>query len=117
MLPAAYSQLALKAGIVVTLVWMTARTLGRTLFPWNEPTEAAVPHPTVAKVSVLYGEETEYYERAIASHERHAQRHNHPLHVLQRPVADGYWNKALYILSILIQELGKPSNERVRWLM
>ena len=75
------------------------------------------PQPKVAKVSVIYGEVNEYYESAIRSHQRHADRHGYPFFTLRNPVAEGYWNKAEYLHSILVQELGKPVDERVEWLM
>ena len=78
--------------------------------------------PSVAKVSAIYGEYNEYYERAVSTHERHAERHGYPCHILRNPVAPGeghrgYWNKMLYLQSMLVQELGKPEDFRAKWLM
>lgn len=110
-------QLLLKASVALAALWLISRTIRSTLQPPTIGAPLSLARPVVAKVSVLYGEENENYERAIASHERHALRHNYPFYVLRRPVAEGYWNKELYLLSILIQELGKPTSERVDWLM
>lgn len=110
-------QVALRTSLALLIFGITAKTLSGTLAPRWRSSVDSLTRPTVAKVSVLYGEENEYYERAIASHQRHAEHHNYPLHVLRRPVADGYWNKELYLLSILIQELGKPTSARVDWVM
>lgn len=71
----------------------------------------------VAKVSMLYGAQNEYYERAIDSHIRHGQRHGYPVYVLTHDISRGYWNKPTYLLSIVIQELGKAPEERAQWLM
>lgn len=106
-----------KPAAVILILWVTVKMLSRTIELRTLVPVASLARPNVAKVSVLYGEENENYERAVASHERHARLHNYPLHVLRGAVADGYWNKELYLLSILIQELGKPTSERVEWLM
>jgi hypothetical protein len=37
--------------------------------------------------------------------------------VLQRDIAGGYWNKPIYLLSLVLQELEKPPSERIEWLM
>lgn len=111
-------QLLLKAGLAIVLLWATAKTLRSTLQPHSIGSTLSLARPEVAKVSVLYGEEyQETFSRAIATHERHAALHNYPIHVLRRPVANGYWNKELYLLSILIQELARSTSERVEWLM
>lgn len=111
------TQLVLKASLALVLLWLITRTIRSPLQPPTIGASVPLARPVVAKVSVLYGEENENYERAIASHQRHALRHDYPFYVLRRPVAEGYWNKELYLLSILIQELGKSERERVEWLM
>ncbi|RMD41363.1 hypothetical protein DV735_g3765, partial [Chaetothyriales sp. CBS 134920] len=76
-----------------------------------------VPTARVAKVSVIYGEVNEYYDAAAQSHRRHASLHGYPFHVLRHPVAEGYWNKAHYLLALLVMELAKPMGERMKWFM
>lgn len=117
MLSTPATQLVIKASLALVLLWLITKTIRSTLQPPTIGAPLSLARPVVAKVSVLYGEENENYERAIASHERHALRHSYPFYVLRRPVAEGYWNKELYLLSILIQELGKSESERVDWLM
>ena len=78
-----------------------------------------VKSPSIAKISVIYGEHNEYYERAVSTHKRHAERHGYPCHVLRNPVASGeghrrYWNKMLHLQSILVQELGKKEDFRAK---
>ena len=87
----------------------------------NIPIPTVKP-PAIAKISVIYGEYNEWYERAVSTHERHAERHGYPCHVLRNPVAPGeghhgYWNKMLYLQSMLVQELGKKEGLRAQWLM
>jgi hypothetical protein len=71
----------------------------------------------VAKVSMLYGEPNKLYERALKTHEVHAARHGYPLHVLRHEVANFYWNKPYYILSMLVTELSKDPSQRLAWIM
>ncbi|EXJ81885.1 hypothetical protein A1O1_07950 [Capronia coronata CBS 617.96] len=73
--------------------------------------------PRIGLVSMAYGDDTSVYDRAIQSHARHAARHNYPLFVLRREIAEGYWSKTLYLISLLIQELSKPEDQRLEWLM
>lgn len=72
--------------------------------------------PRIAVMSMLYGKRNTLYERAIKSHERHAARQGIPIHILRNNVAEGFWNKPSYILSLLIAELAKDPNERATWL-
>lgn len=83
----------------------------------KEPKIAEVSRRRVGKVSMLYGYENLYYERALESHQRHADRWNYPMHVLEEDISVGYWNKPSYVLSLVIQELAKSPDERLEWLM
>jgi hypothetical protein len=71
----------------------------------------------IAKVSMVYGKPNPLYKRALKSHEHHAQRWGYSMKVLQRDIAEGYWNKPVYLLSLVLQELAKPPSEQVEWLM
>ena len=68
-------------------------------------------------MTMLYGKRNTLYERAIKTHERHAARQGLPIHVLRNNVADGFWNKPSYILSLLIAEAAKQPEQRATWLM
>jgi galactosyl transferase GMA12/MNN10 family len=81
-----------------------------------ERTTSLAQPPQIAVMSMLYGDRNTLYERAIKSHERHAARHGLPIHILRNNVADGFWNKPSYILSLLIAELAKNPEERATWL-
>ena len=76
--------------------------------------------PSIGIVSMLYGNPSHYYVRAIESFERYAKRWNYKEHVLRREVTtgqlSGIWNKCAYLLYALIDELAKPEDERVQWL-
>lgn len=74
--------------------------------------------PRIAKVSMLYGAETNpYYVRALRSHRRHNERWNYGMHILQQDIVGGFWNKPSYLLSLIVNELAKPPTDRVEWFM
>ena len=73
--------------------------------------------PSIAKVSVVYGDQHANFNHAIETHKHHAALHHYSLHILRNALVDGYWNKVLFLLQITIQELGKNAKHRVEWLM
>jgi hypothetical protein len=66
---------------------------------------------------MLYGKPQAIFQRAIASHERHAALHGNPVHILRNDMQEGYWNKPAYLLSIILRELEKDPGDRTEWLM
>lgn len=70
-----------------------------------------------AKVAVASGFEDILYERALDTHVQHAIRHGYPMYMARENAADGMFNKIAYILDILLNELFKPADERVEWLL
>jgi hypothetical protein len=78
---------------------------------------SVAPQVRIGKISMFYGTDADVYERAIATHDHHARRHGYPMFVLRRQIQEGYWSKLLYMQSILVQELAKPTEERLQWLM
>jgi hypothetical protein len=73
--------------------------------------------PVVGKITISFGEPDEVYERAIKSHELHNEKMGYPQFVLRERVLSGLWSKHAYIISVLVQELAKPEDQRLRWLM
>ena len=73
--------------------------------------------PRIAKVTMLYGQTNVLYERALRTHRWHNEKWNYPFHILRHEIAGGYWNKPSYLLSLVVNELGKPPGERTEWLM
>ncbi|KAF2646171.1 galactosyl transferase GMA12/MNN10 family protein, partial [Massarina eburnea CBS 473.64] len=57
------------------------------------------------------------YEAAIASHDLHNQIHGYPHYVLREHMIRGLWSKHGWILTVLGQELSKPEDQRLQWLM
>jgi hypothetical protein len=68
-------------------------------------------------MTILYGKRNTLCVRTIKSHERHVAKQGLPIHILQNKVAEGFWNKPSYILSLLIAEAAQNPKERATWLM
>ncbi|KAI1619616.1 hypothetical protein EDD37DRAFT_201280 [Exophiala viscosa] len=71
----------------------------------------------IAKVSMLYGEINELYERAMVTHQTHSSRQGYIQLVLRNQLAQGYWNKPYYLLALLLSEMSKEPWLRLKWLM
>jgi hypothetical protein len=71
----------------------------------------------VGKVHAVFGEPNPSYERALALQKAHAALHRHPLFLLRKRITSGLWNKPAFILSTILQELEKPEEKRLKWLM
>lgn len=57
-------------------------------------------------------------EQAVASHRLHSERWGCGFHVLSQDLTDRrLYSKQYYLLSIMLQELEKPVDERQEWLM
>ena len=77
------------------------------------------------------GPEHEVYERALKTHLAHAERWGYETHILREDIvgsgksgrdSKGHWQsgvfkKPLYLLSLVINELAKPREERAEWIM
>lgn len=95
-----------------------------TLQKWSDSSSyrSTERRPRMGKVTMLFGELEDTYTRAVATHERHAERHGYSMLVLRRQIdvratAEGYWGKLLYMQSILVREMAKPAEERLEWLV
>ncbi|KAF2103390.1 hypothetical protein NA57DRAFT_18268, partial [Rhizodiscina lignyota] len=56
------------------------------------------------------------YEKALQTHIDHAKKWGYPLYMARENAADGMFNKVAYIMTVLLNELYKPADERVEWL-
>lgn len=70
----------------------------------------------IAKATMLF-DPNDVYERAFDTHRRHNAMHGYGMRILDRQVTEGYWNKLLYLLTLITEELIKPVEERVDWFM
>ena len=73
--------------------------------------------PAVGKVHAVFGEPNPVYERALRLHEAHSELAGHPMFVLRERLLSGLWSKPAFILSIMLQELAKPEDQRLQWLL
>ncbi|KAK2741912.1 hypothetical protein FQN57_005471 [Myotisia sp. PD_48] len=70
----------------------------------------------IAKVTMIYGERGQIYEKALATHTEHSRRLGYPQIVLRDQLIDGIWNKPAILIRLILQELDKPLNEQLQWL-
>lgn len=75
-----------------------------------------IPQPTIAKVTAIFGN-ISIYDRTVYTHKEHSRRLGYPLIVLRENVLDGNWNKMAILLRVLPQELEKPPDKRLQWLL
>lgn len=78
---------------------------------------SAVRHPTIGKMTIMFGDDNPTYERALKTHEVHNRLHGYPVYVLRQEILYDVWTKPAYILSVLLKELTKPESERLKWLL
>ncbi|TKX23058.1 galactosyl transferase-like protein 2 [Elsinoe australis] len=73
---------------------------------------------SIGKISSLTGAaaNSTTYQRSMALHERHNARFGYPMFTLGEEILPNSWNKPLWLLSVLTQELAKPVDERLQWL-
>ncbi len=86
-------------------------------YPSEELLTSTTRKTRFAKVTTLSGFEDTLYERALDTHVQHSVRHGYPIYVARENAVDGIFNKIAYILDILLNELYKPADERVEWLL
>ncbi|EMD62821.1 glycosyltransferase family 34 protein [Bipolaris sorokiniana ND90Pr] len=71
----------------------------------------------VALASITTGKKVEAYQRAVQSHMLHAAVHDTSAHILCEDLADGAWNKIAFLLHLVQNELLKPNNTRLEWIL
>lgn len=74
---------------------------------------------TVGKVTMLYGAwaEEKTNQLVLRGHEQHARKHGHSFHVLDRKIMHGMWSKLSFLLHLVLEELAKPEEDRIKWLL
>ncbi|CAO2656543.1 Nn.00g053460.m01.CDS01 [Neocucurbitaria sp. VM-36] len=88
----------------------------------NESCAKYAPFPAeetrrVAFASITTGKTEEAYQRAIQSQMFHSAVHGTSTHVLCEQLSDGAWNKIAFLLSLVMNEMLKPEDERLEWVM
>ncbi|KAF9767189.1 hypothetical protein IL306_000279 [Fusarium sp. DS 682] len=78
------------------------------------------PYPSsdvrIGRVTAHFGSVQEHYQKALRTHVLHSMIHDDSLEVMCTPVVDSLWNKPAFILSLLLDEMVKPAQERLEWL-
>lgn len=75
-----------------------------------------VGNASIAKVTMIYGDFSPVFERALALQELHNERWGYSQFTLRAQTLPGYWTKPAYILKLLLEELEKPEASRLKWL-
>jgi hypothetical protein len=70
----------------------------------------------IKKVTAVFGEPNYLYEAAIATHERHNALHGYQMQVLRQRIHASFLAKPAFLMSVLVEELAKPWDERMHWL-
>ncbi|KAL1616777.1 hypothetical protein SLS54_008169 [Diplodia seriata] len=71
----------------------------------------------IGKCTAFFGKMRPTYERARRSHDMHNRIHGITPLVLRQQLVEGLWNKPAFILSVILDELRKPKDERLEWLL
>ncbi|KAI1608514.1 hypothetical protein EDD36DRAFT_101607 [Exophiala viscosa] len=74
----------------------------------------------IGKVTMLYynkpTKDSFWYEKALSSQREHNLRFGYKQFVLRTEIVPEFFSKQAFILSIMLQELAKPTAERLEWL-
>jgi hypothetical protein len=71
----------------------------------------------IGKVTAVFHGKDPTLVRAIQTHEAHSRRYGYSLLVLRHRILDDTWSKPAYLLAVLLEEMRKPEEHRLRWLM
>lgn len=71
----------------------------------------------IGMVTMVYGKPNDVYERALQSHIEYGKARNYPLSVLREKLLGRLWSKPAYVFSVLADELSKPRDQRLEWLL
>lgn len=71
----------------------------------------------IKKVSAIFGEHNHLYEAALKTHEKHNELHGYQMQTLRERIINSFWSKPAYLLSVIVEELAKPTNDRNDWLV
>ncbi|CAI6341079.1 unnamed protein product [Periconia digitata] len=83
----------------------------------TQPNHPSMFYPKFGKCTASFGDPDPPYEAAIASHDLHNQIHGYPHYILREHMIRGLWSKHGWIMTVIGQELSKPEEQRLKWLM
>ncbi|KFA81215.1 hypothetical protein S40288_10188 [Stachybotrys chartarum IBT 40288] len=81
----------------------------------NSPFHA--PNIRIATATAHFGNPEDHYRNALHTHMVHSLVHGTELRVMCDSVVDDLWNKPAFILSLLLEEMLKPADKRLQWIM
>ncbi|KAH7112846.1 hypothetical protein B0J11DRAFT_585308 [Dendryphion nanum] len=86
--------------------------------PESTPSQPSpTSYPRFGKVTASFGDPDPPYENAIASHNLHNELQGYPHFILREHMIRGLWSKHGWIMTIIGQELAKPEDQRLKWLL
>lgn len=72
---------------------------------------------TIGKATLNFHGDDSTFIRALKTHEMHNERYGYPMFLLQEPLIEGNFSKPAYLLSVLLDELRKPEEHRLQWIL
>ncbi len=99
-----------------TPVWDAQLEENSIVVEHTEASDQIVPHK-IGMVSMLIGDTNPTYERALRTHLLHGEIQGYETFVMRSNVLDMMYNKPMFILNILMDEMKKPFHERLEWLL
>ena len=108
--------------IPLVLRYFVPRSPSEQLWLSSLPPSDALPFSRIAKLSMLLPPQSPALVRAVASHDAHNARWGYRSQILQRSMLDGVtrdpiWNKPAFVLSVLMEEMRKPPEHRLEWIL
>ncbi|KAF4301647.1 galactosyl transferase gma12 mnn10 family protein [Botryosphaeria dothidea] len=90
---------------------------------WRDLADVWIGRKDPARIvlaSVLYDdqpEDNELLERALLTHEKHAERWGYATTVLRKKLVDGWWGKWVWLQALVTMELNKNGTDAAEWIM
>jgi hypothetical protein len=78
---------------------------------------AQVVSHRIGMLSMLIGKDNPSFERALKTHMYHGELQGYETSVLRAMAVDMMYNKPMFILNVLMNEMGKPFHQRLEWLL
>ncbi|GME25782.1 galactosyl transferase gma12 mnn10 family protein [Neofusicoccum parvum] len=90
---------------------------------WRDLADVWIGRKDPARIilaSVLYddaSDSNELLERALLTHEKHAERWGYATVVLRKKLVDGWWGKWSWLQALVTMELNKDKQDAAEWIM
>jgi hypothetical protein len=97
--------------------WGTSASQGLELKPVKWKALCEQSDIRIAKATVLYDGSGRMYDMALKLHEAHNKWFGYDMHVLRSKIVKGGLNQALWLQQLIIEELQKPVEEPLEWIL